>query len=168
MSIASVREGRSRANRTRLIGPCAALALDEELIMVAEELMSKTPYVVSVKETIRRVMAKLVESDVRHLPVVDEGRLVGMVSDRDLHRLVDPMFELAAPSDARRQDLEQPISALMSSDVISVNPESELDEVIDLMIDHKIGAVPVTEADSSKLLGIISYVDVLRAARDVL
>jgi CBS domain-containing protein len=36
------------------------------------------------------------------------------------------------------------------------------------MIEHKIGAVPVTEADSSKLLGIISYVDVLRAARDVL
>lgn len=136
--------------------------------MVAEELMSESPFVVQVTDSIRNVMAKLVENDVRHLPVVEEGRLVGMVSDRDLRRLLDPMFELAPASGARSGDLERPISLLMSSDVISVQPESEVDEVIDLLIEHKIGAVPVIEADSSKLLGIVSYVDVLRAARDVL
>jgi CBS domain-containing protein len=136
--------------------------------MVAEELMSESPIVVQVTDSIRSVMAKLMESDVRHLPVVEEGRLVGMVSDRDLRRLLDPMFELASARGARSGDLERPISLLMSSDVISVQPESEVDEVIDLLIEHKIGALPVTEADSSKLLGIISYVDVLRAARDVL
>jgi CBS-domain-containing membrane protein len=136
--------------------------------MVAEELMSESPFVVQVTDSIRSVMAKLTESDVRHLPVVEEGRLVGMVSDRDLRRLLDPMFELAAARGARSGDLERPISLLMSSDVISVQPEAEVDEVIDLLIEHKIGAVAVTEADSSKLLGIISYVDVLRAARDVL
>jgi acetoin utilization protein AcuB len=136
--------------------------------MVAEELMSESPIVVQVTDSIRSVMAKLMESDVRHLPVVEEGRLVGMVSDRDLRRLLDPIFELAPARGARSGDLERPISLLMSSDVISVQPESEVDEVIDLLIEHKIGALPVTEADSSKLLGIISYVDVLRAARDVL
>jgi CBS domain-containing protein len=136
--------------------------------MVADELMSKSPFVVQVTDSIRRVMAKLTERDVRHLPVVDRGRLVGMVSDRDLRRLLDPMFELAPAHAARNDELERPISVLMSSDVISVQPETEADEVIDLMIEHKIGAVPVTEADGSKLLGIISYVDVLRAARNVL
>lgn len=136
--------------------------------MVAEELMSESPFVVQVTDSIRSVMARLTESDVRHLPVVEGGRLVGMVSDRDLRRLLDPMFELAAGGGARSGELERPISLLMSSDVISVQPESEVDEVIDLLIEHKIGAVPVTEVDSSKLLGIISYVDVLRAARDVL
>jgi CBS domain-containing protein len=136
--------------------------------MVADELMSKSPFVVQVTDSIRRVMAKLTERDVRHLPVVDRGRLVGMVSDRDLRRLLDPMFELAPAHAARNDELERPISVLMSSDVISVQPETEADEVIDLMIEHKIGAVPVTESDSSKLLGIISYVDVLRAAREAL
>jgi hypothetical protein len=92
----------------------------------------------------------------------------GMVSDRDLRTLIDPMFALAPASGTRSQDLDQPISALMSSDVISVSPESEVEEVIDLMIEHRIGAVPVTEPGSSKLQGIISYVDVMRAARDVL
>lgn len=136
--------------------------------MVAEELMSKSPFVVQVTSSIRSVMAKLTESDVRHLPVVAEGQLVGMVSDRDLRRLLDPMFELAPARAASSEDLEGPISVLMSSDVISVQPETEINEVIALMIEHKIGAVPVTQADSSTLLGIISYVDVLRAARDVL
>jgi len=136
--------------------------------MVAEDLMSKSPHVVAVTESIRQVMRKLTEADVRHLPVVDDGRLVGMVSDRDVRRLAQPLFELAPSSSARRDDLERPISALMSSDVISVHPETEADEVIDLMLEHGIGALPVTEADSLKLVGIISYVDVLQAARDVL
>jgi acetoin utilization protein AcuB len=136
--------------------------------MVAEELMSTSPFVVQVTENVRQVLAKLTETDVRHLPVVDEGRLVGMVSDRDLRRLIDPIFELAPISAARSEDLEQPISVLMSSDVLSVQTESAVGEVIDLMIEHKIGAVPVTESDSLKLVGIISYVDVLRAARGVL
>lgn len=136
--------------------------------MVAEELMSPSPFVVQVTDSVRRVMTKLTESDVRHLPVVDQGRLVGMVSDRDLRRLIDPSFDLAPASAARSDVLEQPISVLMSSDVISVQPEAEVEEVIDLLVEHKIGAVPVTEPDSLKLLGIISYVDVLRAARDVL
>ena len=136
--------------------------------MVAEELMSPSPIVVQVTESIRRVIAKLTESDVRHLPVVDEGRLVGMISDRDVRRLINPIFELAPASAARSEALDQTIAVLMSSDVVSVHPESDVEEVIDLMIEHKIGAVPVTEADSAKLLGIISYVDVLRAARGVL
>ena len=135
--------------------------------MVAEELMSKGMVVVQVTERIRRVMAKLTENDVRHLPVVEGGRLVGMVSDRDLRRLNDPAFDLA-PDAAADDILDQPISSLMSSDVITAQPESEVAEVIDLMIEHKIGAVPVTDADSGKLLGIISYVDVLRVARDAL
>jgi acetoin utilization protein AcuB len=136
--------------------------------MVAEELMSPSPIVVQVTESIRRVITKLTESDVRHLPVVDEGRLVGMISDRDVRRLINPIFELAPASAARSEALDQTIAVLMSSDVVSVHPESDVEEVIDLMIEHKIGAVPVTEADSAKLLGIISYVDVLRAARGVL
>lgn len=136
--------------------------------MVAEELMSTRLIVVQVTQSIRRVMTMLSESDVRHLPVVDEGRLVGMVSDRDLRVLVDPVFEASSSHTTHGAVLDQPISVLMSSDVISVEPESEVEEVIDLMIEHKIGALPVIEPGSAKLVGIISYVDVLRAARDVL
>ena len=54
----------------------------------------------------------------------------------------------------------------MSADVVKVYPETDLGEVIDRMLDEKVGAVPVVDADTGDLLGIVSYVDVLRALRD--
>lgn len=136
--------------------------------MIAEELMSSSPFVAQVTDSVRRVVALLLEKDVRHLPVVDDGRVAGMISDRDLRRLMEPLFDLAPERPEHGDALEQPISSLMSSDVISVEPESDVADAIDLMIEHKIGAVLVIDPHSAKLLGIISYVDVLRAARDVL
>jgi acetoin utilization protein AcuB len=50
--------------------------------------------------------------------------------------------------------------------VIAVGPDAEIGEVIDLLIDHKIGAVAVVDEDTREVLGIISYVDVLRALQD--
>jgi len=134
--------------------------------MVVDEIMSRDPFVVSVTDTVGAAIKKLIEADVRHLPVVSEGELVGMVSDRDLRSFTPiAMLELAHPRELQSR-LAQPVSKVMTSDVISVNPETEIEEVIDLMIEHKIGAVPVVEADSSKLVGIVSYIDALRAARD--
>lgn len=131
--------------------------------MIVEDHMSSSPFVVHVTDSIGLVLANLLEADVRHLPVVENGTLVGIVSDRDLRRSLDTI-----PGSGRsglQDPLERPVSELMSSDVISVNPETELVEVIDLMLEHKIGAVPVVGVDGLKLLGIISYIDVLRAAR---
>lgn len=136
--------------------------------MVVDEVMSSDPFVVKVTDSVGAAIKKLIETDVRHLPVVSEGELVGMVSDRDLRSFTPvAMLELTHPRELEAR-LAQPISKVMTSDVISVNPETEIEEVIDLMIEHKIGAVPVVEADSSKLVGIVSYIDALRAARDQL
>jgi acetoin utilization protein AcuB len=134
--------------------------------MVVDEVMSSDPFVVNVTDSVGAAIKKLIEADVRHLPVVSEGELVGMVSDRDLRSFTPvAMLELTHPRELKAR-LAQPVSKVMTSDVISVNPETEIEEVIDLMIEHKIGAVPVVEADSSKLVGIVSYIDALRAARD--
>jgi acetoin utilization protein AcuB len=53
----------------------------------------------------------------------------------------------------------------MSSDVICVTSESDLGDAIELMLEHRIGAVPVVDLDGERLIGIVSYVDVLREAR---
>lgn len=108
----------------------------------------------------------LLELDVRHLPVVDEGQLVGIVSDRDF-RQVSVLLGGAGSPDGLQRLLARPVSDFMSSDVISVDPEAEIDEIIDIMIEQKVGALPVV-ASNSELIGIVSYIDVLRAARDAL
>jgi acetoin utilization protein AcuB len=129
--------------------------------MMVQDIMTPVPLSIEVTERLATARAKLLEADVRHLPVVDRGRLVGIISERDLpSELIEP----AARSGADRAD--RPVSAFMSSDVLFVSPESQLQEAIDLMIEHRIGAVPVVDADGDRLIGIVSYVDVLREVRD--
>ena len=136
--------------------------------MIVEEVMSRDPYCADAGASIRQVMRMLVEADVRHIPIVDEGGLVGIVSDRDLRQVMPGVLEELESPLATRPLLSRPITSVMSSDVVSVNPESDLAEAVDLMIELKIGAIPVVEADSTKLVGIVSYVDALRAAREYL
>ena len=114
-----------------------------------------TTEVVSILQTatVRDALRALGELDVRHLPVVDEKReVVGMLSDRDL-----------ADHERSQEELAQPVSEVMSGDVIVVTPATEVTEIIDLMTENRIGALPVVDNDS-QLAGIVSYVDVLRAA----
>ncbi len=136
--------------------------------MVVEEIMTKDPTTADAASAIRDVMSVLFELDVRHLPIVDGNTLVGIISDRDVRVYLAPtLAELDKPDDIA-QRLAQPISSVMSSDVMSVNPEMELTELVDLMLDHKVGAVPVVNPDNDDLVGIVSYMDVLRAAQDKL
>jgi CBS domain-containing protein len=136
--------------------------------MIVKEVMTPQPYVALVRDSIRTVLTKLAEADVRHLPVISNGALVGIVSDRDLREVVPSARDaLERPLESERI-LARPVSALMSSDVVSVTPGDDLVEAIDLMIEHRIGAVPVVDPDSAEVVGIVSYVDALRAARELL
>jgi acetoin utilization protein AcuB len=131
--------------------------------MIARDLMTPDPLTVTPEASIAEVWDLMREVDIRHVPVVQGGALVGMVSDRDLGRVDMARLLKAAGADALRQELETPIVQIMSSDVISVEADTEVAEVIALLLDHKIGALPVIEAGTREVLGIISYVDVLRA-----
>ena len=55
-----------------------------------------------------------------------------------------------------QRELATPVVKVMSPDVIFVNPETELGEIIELLIEHKIGAVPVVRADSREIVGIVT------------
>ena len=136
--------------------------------MLVRDIMTSNPYAVSVTSSVRHLLRALAEADVRHLPIVDEGALVGIVSDRDLRALGSLVDDVLERPGSAQEALAQPASSVMTSSVITVNPESDVAEAIDLMIEHRVGALPVVEADSTKLVGIVSYVDALRAARDLM
>jgi CBS domain-containing protein len=136
--------------------------------MLVEEVMTRKPYVAFVRDSIKSVLAKLAEADVRHLPVIESGELVGIVSDRDLREVIPSALDVVErPLECARL-LARPVSELMSTDVVSVSPGDDVVDAIDLMIEHRVGAVPVVQEGSSVLVGIVSYVDALRAAREVL
>jgi acetoin utilization protein AcuB len=136
--------------------------------MVVKEVMTKDPVSADVSSTVREVINTLSELDVRHVPIVDDGALVGIVSDRDIRGYLAPaLFEPEAVGQAGER-LKRRVSEIMNTDVISVTEETELSEVVDLMLDHRFGALPVVAPDSSLLVGIVSYMDVLRAAQSSL
>src|SRR6185503_14109219 len=135
--------------------------------MNVREIMTPEPYAVSVTSSVRHALRMLAEADVRHLPVVEEGGLVGIVSDRDLRSFGAIGAEAIEQPDEARRALAEPVTSVMSGGVVTVYPESDVTEAIDLMIEHRIGAIPVVEAGSTRLVGIVSYVDALRAARDL-
>ena len=136
--------------------------------MIARDLMTPHPLTVGPQASIAEVWDLMREVDVRHVPVVQGGALVGMLSDRDLGRVDLARLLKIEGAGALRQELATPIAEVMTSHVISVEPQTEVGDVIALLLDHKIGALPVVEAGTREVLGIISYVDVLRALRGLL
>jgi acetoin utilization protein AcuB len=125
--------------------------------------MTKNPVTAPSDATVGEVLSTLYELDARHLPIIDNGQLAGIVSDRDLRPYAVPKPGVLEIDAEFADGLQKSISDVMSGNVVSVEAESEVSEVIDLMLEEKVGAVPVIDRESLELIGIISYVDILRA-----
>jgi acetoin utilization protein AcuB len=128
--------------------------------------MTPDPLTVSVEATIAEAWDLMRQLDIRHVPVVQRGAVVGILSDRDLGSLDLARVLAVEGAEALRAQLATPIVDVMSSDVISVEPETGVGDVVGLLLEHKVGALPVVRPDTQELVGIVSYVDVLRALRD--
>ena len=136
--------------------------------MKAGDVMTRKPVAIEATRTVQDAYDEMNNADLRHRPVLSEGAVIGIVSDRDLKIFLPSPDEQARNVDAMMSRLQESVRDVMRSDVIAVDVDTELSEVVDLMLEEKIGAIPVTDPISSKLEGIISYVDVLKAARDLL
>jgi len=136
--------------------------------MRVRDVMTDEVTTVEETATVGDALKLLQELEIRHLPVTRSGEVVGMLSDRDFRSLGLTLITDLERLDRLQAVLEAPVSGLMSGDVIRVNPESDLREVVDLMVDEKIGAVPVVDPDTGDLDGIVSYVDALKGMRELL
>ena len=121
--------------------------------------MAERPESVAPTTTVDKARRLMREHRIRHLPVTDGDRLVGIVSDRDVRRALGRQAATtgAAESISRRR----PVSEVMTADPETVDSSALLDEAARRMIRGKIGALPVTEA--GKLVGIITETDILNA-----
>jgi CBS domain-containing protein len=108
------------------------------------------------------------DQGLRHLPVVEESRVVGNVRGRDLREYRLPLLDDVAYPDYADELLDRAVDEAMSPQVVSVPTGATLREAIDLMLAHRIGAVVVLDARTRQLAGVLSYVDVLEAVRAIL
>lgn len=134
--------------------------------MTVDDVMTPDPAFLGPEDTVREVIDLLFSLDVRHVPIVrGDHELVGMISDRDVREATLPVVTAFENPDEARKIYEKPAADLMRTDLVSVERQTPASEVVDLMLDQKIGAVPVVEGD--KLVGIVSYIDILRVCRDL-
>ncbi|MDD9966865.1 MAG: CBS domain-containing protein [Myxococcales bacterium] len=137
--------------------------------MIVEEIMTEGPITVTETTTIGDAMSTMAEQGVRHLPVVRGERsedVIGILSDRDFSNLGLSLVNDVESYDQLRARLTEPVSVLMTADPVTIDQDASVAEVIDMMTDDKLSAIPVVESGTQRLVGIVSYVDVLKAARD--
>jgi acetoin utilization protein AcuB len=100
-------------------------------------------------------------NNIRHLPVVARDRLVGIVSDRDIRlNMPSPATSLSAP-EVSYLLLKLTVEQVMTAPALTIEPDRPLLEAVTIMLDRKIGALPVME--SGRLVGMITEFDLLQA-----
>ncbi|MGR8930452.1 MAG: CBS domain-containing protein, partial [Gammaproteobacteria bacterium] len=115
-------------------------------------------------DLIDRVFFLIHYEKIRHLPVVEKGKLVGIVSDRDLYKALGPKSNSNAveanKDNTQLYVVSQRVAHIMHRGVFTVAPDAMLSEAANLLVEHRIGALPVVE--NNKLVGILSATDILR------
>lgn len=128
-------------------------------------LMTSPVVTAGPQDTVGTALQLLEDLDIRHLPIVEGERLVGIVSDRDLLEVRLPLPDEEAQPQHADEVMRLPLSEVMRTTVTTLDANEPVTTAIDLFIEYRVGALPVLEPASGKLIGILSYVDVLRAVR---
>ncbi len=117
------------------------------------DLMTSSPATAEPSSTVADVARIMANEDVGPVPIVDGGRLVGLVTDRDL--VIRVIAEGREPNSTT-------IGEIASADLVTVQPDTELNEALQLMAQNQVRRLPVVEGD--RLVGIVAQADVARAA----
>jgi len=122
--------------------------------LIAADFMSRVPNTIGAAQSLAATDRLMREHDLRHLPVLDVGRLVGILSQRELDLL------LTAPEIDANQTL---VSRAMMRDVLAVSPHDLVSQVAAKMAERRVGSAVV--ATGGDVVGVFTAVDALRALR---
>lgn len=120
--------------------------------------MTTTPFSIEAKESVTRALEIMKEKDIRHLPVMRDSQVIGMLTDRD----VKTMLSLTVPGMNTSKILAEDIC---SDKPYTTKPEALLNEVASEMAENKYGSAVVI--DHGKLVGIFTAMDACKALSDI-
>ncbi len=127
--------------------------------MRVADIMTANPVTVTPRNAIRTAINLMREGGFRRLPVVDRGKLVGVITDRDLRRAANSPYVVREKwyDNFVLDHIE--VGTCMTADPVTVAPDTMVAEAARLMRDHKIGGLPVVAG--GQLVGIITETDLL-------
>lgn len=128
--------------------------------MKVAKIMSTDVITLIEDETLAHAKRCMDRGRIRHLPVLRERKLVGLVTHRDLLAASFSIFAEVEPAEQRRIFVTVPVTEAMHRDVITVGPNDTVADAARILLDNKYGCLPVVD-DNGDLLGILTEADFL-------
>ncbi len=125
--------------------------------LTSADRMTKTPHLIGSEQSLKAAHDVMRAHHIRHLPVLHGGKLIGVLSQRDLH-----LVETFRDVDAETVRVEE----AMSQDVYAVTPKTPLKQVVKEMAARKLGSAVIVEG--TKVIGVFTTVDALETLADTL
>lgn len=129
--------------------------------MRVRELMTGAPITVRPSTGVFEARQRMLDERIRHLLVTDGDELMGIVTDRDIRLNLPSHATSLSVWEVNYLLARLTVGQIMTKAVLTVGPDREAPEAARLMLEHKIGALPVV--DNGRLIGIVTETDILRA-----
>jgi CBS domain-containing membrane protein len=129
--------------------------------MSVADLMTAEVVTLTEDETLAHAQRCMARGRIRHLPVVRDGRLTGLITHRDLLAASFSIFAEVEASEQRRVFDTVRVVEAMHRDVVTVSPELLVSKAARILLENKYGCLPVVD-DDHRLLGIVTEADFLR------
>ena len=134
--------------------------------MKVREWMTPEPYTLTEGARVKTAVQYLLSAGIRHVPVLRDNVLVGIVTDRDLRRVL-PSVEAGASPEKYQSFMERTtMGDIMTVDPVTCTPDTDVVDVVEIFVERKFGAIPVVDGD--ELVAILTQIDVMRAFLRVL
>lgn len=126
------------------------------MVMIVERIMKKNVHTLLPTDTVEQALLLMEKNGIRHIPIItDTQQLAGIVSDRDVRN----GLQAALHGNKMRDDLQQPLSKVMKTNVLTGHPLDFVEDVAATLFDYRIGCLPIIQ--DSKLVGIVTATDLL-------
>ena len=130
--------------------------------MLVRTLMTANPWTASPKDTLGEAASLMKRQGIRELPVLQNGFLVGIITDRDIKMALGPDSRRLVLADVDPRDLEGAVDWYMTEGAETIDASAQASEAVKMLLELGVGALPVT--DNMELVGIVSVTDLLRAS----
>jgi acetoin utilization protein AcuB len=134
--------------------------------MKVREWMTPNPFTLTEADRVKTAVQHLLRAGIRHVPVLRDNVLVGIVTDRDLRRAL-PSVEAGASPEKYQAFMERTtLGDIMTVDPVTCTPDTDIADAVEIFVERKFGAIPIVEGD--ELVAILTQIDVMRAFLTVL
>ena len=139
----------------------------EDINMFVANRMAKNPVTVTPDTSLDDAALAMKKGNFRRLPVVEDGKLVGFFSDKDLMRVAPSPATTLSRYEEKSLLAKLKVAEIMNKDVISVSEDATIEEAALIMYDKKIGGLPVV-SQVGAVVGVITETDIFKTFVDVM